>query len=127
MTRETYHSTNSCLKLLKSRFSIVVETVAAILMRILNITHKVIFNICKHSGSNFFSRIFFPLSFPILKAHTFLFKFVYLGRQRRSFTLGCHDFRLGINNGTVELDKCFLSLCRVVDIYKSFPNIKGSA
>ena len=127
MTRKAKLYSYIDTKLLECRFLKVVETVATIFMSILKFTHKIIFYICKYSGGNFLSCIFFPFSFPILEVHTFLFKFVYLSRKRRLFVLRSHDFGLCINDSAIELDDCFLKLCGISDYYKRLPYGKGGA
>jgi len=127
MARQTNFSAYFNIKLLQCGLMVVIETVATVFMRALKFSHAGVFYISKNARGDFASRVTVSLSFPILEAHTFLFKFAYSLRKRRLDILRSHNFRLGVNDGAVELDNCFLQLCRISNIYKAFPDLKREA
>lgn len=99
--------------LLKRGFYRFIEAITAKFIGILKLAHKILFQICKNSGSNLSSFIQTFFSTPIFQALILLFNFRYLLLKRKEL--------LFTSKNTVDsLDKAFFQLnsgsCNLIEI-----------
>lgn len=125
MTRKPNFPTFCNIELLKCGLLVIIETIAAIFMRVFKFAHIVIFYVYKNTSSDFLSRVSFSFSFPITKAHTFFFKLSYFSNHRRLFILRRHYFGLRTDYDAVEFHNLVLKFCSIADTYQALSNIKS--
>lgn len=101
------------LPLLKGRWDGFIETVTAQLMRFLESTHKIIFNVCENSIGYLFPGVSLFFCTPIFQAHTFLFQFLYFRRQRKMVLLFGDNCSIGLDNVAVQFIELSRVLCKI--------------
>lgn len=100
-------------RLLERGWNCFVEAVATQLMRGLQIADKAVLYVSENALSYFTARIALFFGRPILKAHTFLFEFVYFRRQRRLLALSRKNLLLCGDDYLLKLDDLAVELIKV--------------
>lgn len=93
------------VSLLKQRFFVVVEAVAAVLMRLLKRAHELLFRVSKNPRRYLSKRIILLLATPVFKAHTFCFEVSCFCLKHRMALLNRQSLLLSGDDYRLQFDK----------------------
>ncbi len=124
MTRQTAHSL-LFISLLKERFDVLVEAVAAKLLRGLQRLLIVFGNISKQTTGNLQNFVVFRFSLPTFHAFNFVFEFLYSRRDRRMRLLYCDCLEPRLNDSLQKVVELTVELSRLAQSEQRLRNVGG--